>query len=568
MKRFNHLYSSDDPISILHTAKVNSVNMNGQTAVDVMKCLFEALKKKSSNADIIASKEFTYLCEIINQDVRRLEINDVVNVLKIMTYLNVPSETVIVQTLLQMIRTSVNELSIQQVSFIYYLLSQHERTALVEALLTALPLVFDAQLDIQLDRDDINSLTDALLFSSKIRNTRTTEIVVHALSDYEQRLDVRDARTIHHLLSNLEELPVSSASVIYNVQRVCLQHVKDLTINDICGLLKEISRNLLKSRMEFYNEYLIDALTNAALALNISFPEALYIANKLNRMNYSSIPLLDYLAAKCFEDPSIITTCTLRQVQCFVKGFALTDYKPVFWDIIRETLLASTVNRKFPVDSVLDFVLDLTALDCYHSEILEMAFRVNIMEIDRKQRDAETSKLLNLYQTVKTLYPSYTGAWPDARDLESVDSEYNRLYSLTPVLARALGGVQYVQTHLRTKLGHFVDHVVVMQPGGQPVAINNENDSTERSDSQFVEDLISPPESRTILIFVLPADAYSINCQRLKSTWSLRLRSAEALTGFSTIAINSHLLQCLPERERVQYVKQAIRLKCDDVSTF
>lgn len=69
-----------------------------------------------------------------------------------------------------------------------------------------------------------------------------------------------------------------------------------------------------------------------------------------------------------------------------------------------------------------------------------------------------------------------------------------------------------------------------------------------------------------LLIFNLPDTAYAVNSQRLKSTWLLKIKSAETLIKSNTIAINSSSWVKLPEYERVPYLMQAIRLKCEDLS--
>lgn len=69
-----------------------------------------------------------------------------------------------------------------------------------------------------------------------------------------------------------------------------------------------------------------------------------------------------------------------------------------------------------------------------------------------------------------------------------------------------------------------------------------------------------------ILIFNLPEAAYAVNSQRLKSTWSLKIKSVEALIKTNAIAINSNSWMKLPEYERLPYLMRAIRLKCKDNS--
>jgi len=57
-----------------------------------------------------------------------------------------------------------------------------------------------------------------------------------------------------------------------------------------------------------------------------------------------------------------------------------------------------------------------------------------------------------------------------------------------------------------------------------------------------------------------------MNSQRLKSTWSLKIKSVEALIKTNAIAVNSTSWMKLPEYERLPYLMRAIRLKCEDNS--
>ena len=59
-----------------------------------------------------------------------------------------------------------------------------------------------------------------------------------------------------------------------------------------------------------------------------------------------------------------------------------------------------------------------------------------------------------------------------------------------------------------------------------------------------------------------------MNSQRIKSTWSLKIKSVEALIKTNVIAINSSSWMKLPEYEKVPYLMRAIRLKCEDDSSL
>lgn len=211
---------------------------------------------------------------------------------------------------------------------------------------------------------------------------------------------------------------------------------------------------------KFYNEALVDAFVNSALSAEISFNSSIYLLKILNELNYAHIPFLEYLAAICFEQPNLLKNATYLKISIFLKGLINADYKPVFWDVIRDAILANKVevfNR-----SMIKFALHLVALDCYSPSLISKVFS-QVIKPNEPIKDIHMRELLLLYQSVKTLYPTYNGPWPSQDILEYAISIHKTLlspilptFSLKMALELALGGPQYVHNDLKTKLGHYI----------------------------------------------------------------------------------------------------------------
>lgn len=99
---------------------------------------------------------------------RSIDIYEVIEALKILSYIRTPTDSKIAQILLQLIRQNVNSLSLQQIIFVEYLIKQFKQTTpLSEALLIALPIVFEVNLEVKIDRDNMSHLCDVLQYVSR-----------------------------------------------------------------------------------------------------------------------------------------------------------------------------------------------------------------------------------------------------------------------------------------------------------------------------------------------------------------------------------------------------------------
>ncbi|KYN16616.1 PREDICTED: uncharacterized protein LOC108764067 [Trachymyrmex cornetzi] len=562
-------------MDILEKVARNYTNMTIHDAIDTIFTLFKASKNMPGDLQNIKQHiGFMCLCEVLNRNIRLMKTNEIISSLRMLTYFKIPANCVLTQSLLQMIRANVNEISLQEIISIIVILKKMDSTPLRDALSIALPVVFEAQLPTKLDPDNIFMLTQSLRLISEnsINNPKIQNIILKSLQKFEKDLNIQAAWSIFCSLCVASYPSPMAFELLFNIQKILISDAKQLSIQEIIMALHKLVLVTARNKeygCKFYNEALVDAFVNSALSAEISFDSSIYLLKRLNELNYAHIPFLEYLAAKCFEQPNLLKDASYFKVSIFLEGLINADYKPVFWDIIRDAILANKVENKIFNRSMIKFALHLIALDCYSPNLISKVFSQIIKTNDAM--DIHVRELLLLYQSVKTLYPMYNGPWPSQDILEHAVNIHRTLlspilptFSLKTALELALGGPQYVHNNLRTKLGHYIDHVVVMRKGGYPVAINTV--TSNATNMTYIEDIQAPSESQMILIFNLPEAAYAVNSQRLKSTWSLKIKSVEALIKTNAIAINSNSWMKLPEYERLPYLMRAIRLKCEDDS--
>lgn len=204
----------------------------------------------------------------------------------------------------------------------------------------------------------------------------------------------------------------------------------------------------------------MDACVSSALSSNINFISGIQLLKLLNDLNYAHISFLEYLAAKCFQEPNLLKDASYFKVSVFLEGLINADYKPVFWDTIRDAIFANEVENKFFRKSMIKFALHLMALDCYNPNLLKKVFSENVKPIinNTARKNIYAKEILLLYQSVKTLYPTYDGPLPTQDILEYAINISPTLpkYPIKAALELALGGPQYICNNLRTKLGHHI----------------------------------------------------------------------------------------------------------------
>lgn len=220
---------------------------------------------------------FTKLCQRLKTQAAQIELNDSIDALKVVSYVGVPAQSTIVQILLQLIRQNINFLTLKQIIFMEFLLtkSRHnfdkDNTPLVEALKLALPIVFDVNLPLKMDRDDVNALTSYLFYAASSTNglsASSIELICDAL--LQPHIEFTHAQISKSVVWSICDMPVSSElcePLLKKALKALTVHLDELNYNDVDTTLSKLVRNYASEKYAFYyDELFFDSCTNYLIA--------------------------------------------------------------------------------------------------------------------------------------------------------------------------------------------------------------------------------------------------------------------------------------------------------------
>jgi len=228
---------------ILDKAAKNCTDMTVHDAIDTIFTLFKASKNMEEDLQNIKQHiGFIRLCEVLNRNIRLMKTNEIINSLRMLTYFKIPVNCVLIQSLLQMIRANVNEISLQDIINIIVLLKKMDSTPLRDALLIALPVVFEVQLPTKLDLDNIFMLTQSLRLISEnnINNPEIQNIILKSLQKFETNLNVQTAWSIFCSLCVASYLSPIAFELLFNIQKILISDAKQLSISEIKRALNKL----------------------------------------------------------------------------------------------------------------------------------------------------------------------------------------------------------------------------------------------------------------------------------------------------------------------------------------
>lgn len=226
----------------------NIKNMDAKTAVRTVDILYQKFNRniKLDQTDVTNSKGFENICKVILKDVRSLSRYDTINILRCLLFFNVSANSVLIQTLLQMIRVSLNDFTVGQIMILYSMLYDMEKSFLSESLLRALPYAFKQQAQIELNSDSTN-LFQVLNFCSMINNLTVKRHILRVLQKDKNRINLDNVMPVFNAIYSLPKLCLPSTRLLHYVQYMILINCNRLNFNEIKHLLHCISKKVLNS---------------------------------------------------------------------------------------------------------------------------------------------------------------------------------------------------------------------------------------------------------------------------------------------------------------------------------
>lgn len=542
--------------------------MTSHQTIACLRAIFQHQKPEGriiKSPDIVKHPVFGHLCENLRQNARSLSLNDTIDSLKILSFLGIQPNSRIMTSLLSLIRFQINDVTLAHLVFLDVLLKKMEKTPLVEALSIALPMIFQIQLPLKIDRENIRELNDCLTFATRNHvSDQAKTSVVTALTLHGEDLTALEAAYTLRLMCDLKPYNQGYDKLILNCFGVLNKNFHDLYFSTIDSILSKVVDRYSFYNAIYYNEEFMQKCAEFVIKNEMDVQKVLALLKKFNKLSFVNIELLDYLLSKLALDPKMLEDATPGYILTLVGALSTANYVPSEWKIVKKHVLRNPIFENQRVDLPwLKFVLDLLVLDVWRPDLIERIFQPAFLRqyFARENNQLDYCLLLTLYQVVNTLKKDeYMGPLPgDKYLIKAEELSVNDDQLLAPSLKYIYSNFS-ILSKARTRLGHSIEHVIVLDQGNHPAEPSLSSDFTveDPTHSQTVEDL-QEKGFKLLAVVRPPKSQYIHNFDRMKGIFVLKLKTLEEILPVALVS--GRVWIDLHENEKIPYLDQVIREK-------
>uniref|UniRef100_A0A1B6DKJ2 FAST kinase leucine-rich domain-containing protein n=3 Tax=Clastoptera arizonana TaxID=38151 RepID=A0A1B6DKJ2_9HEMI len=279
--------SATDTIDVLDAVNQHHSIMNNKHAFNALRTIFLLQKSQNSsmsNGEVTNSPQFRILANTLRSQIKHLEINELIDALKFLGYIGIPATSKITQEILHLLSKHVNELSLQQITFLDFVMKDFVKTPLVTALKIALPIVFEAHLISTCDLENVIQLGDLLKFVSRRPiHEKCTRHIIEALTEQRKMIDFKLAKSIIRSLCDLKRKVQYDEILLHHSLDVLTDSINDLSFHEIDFVLTQVLSKYTLGYDYFYHEEFLNACSRYIIEKQCSFEHGIWTLKKLCR---------------------------------------------------------------------------------------------------------------------------------------------------------------------------------------------------------------------------------------------------------------------------------------------
>ncbi|XP_044729631.1 uncharacterized protein LOC123292981 [Chrysoperla carnea] len=542
--------------------------MNNRHIIQAFRSLFSLQKIHKTdlkNEQILTHPSFEKLCLVLRKRSRDLEITELLEVLKTVTYVGVNSNSTITQILLQLLRHQINNLSLQQIIFLQFILNKFTSNPLVDALKIALPIVLDINLRTKIDTTNLNELSHLLQFASKNQISKENiDYIINVLISH----DIQNIHMAKSIVWSVCDLPVEDVAY-EKLLKKCLDLIsKDLSqlkCTEVDTTLSKLAQRFSSrnNAVWFYHEKFANSCAEYIIDNRLDINVANGIQRRLLQFDHVHMPLIDYFTNLYLNDPTLLLNNKTVFMKTFISSIVRADYINLkSLPNVKEIIQKYIDSKERKEIAGINFTLELAVLDFYNRKVLETSLEDEYLQRTvNKGNLTQCQNLLLLSQALVHLNKDHTDLVPSNTIINAALERIppRNEFPLKNALSVALGGYNYFKTNVNANLGYAIDHIMVVRRGGFPIAINQNDEANVQTN---LEDIECSNDNQMVAIITFPSNCYAINSHRLKGNYSFMVNLLEA-RGIRTIPISIMKWNKLLDFEKIPYLMQKIKLECD-----
>lgn len=388
-----------------------------------------------------------------------------------MSYLGVPVNSEIFNTFLTLLRKEINNASLMHIVFLDYLFRKIDRSnsPLVDALRMSFPILFELNLDNQIDHDNVPQLVDLLSFICRNKvNKKSVMAVVNALLLHGEGFDYLTAKKIAWSLSdsNLNFTTVQQEKLFHNAMNCLTREKEKLAIDQLETVVIKMSKKYTKNP-NFLHEGFLNAIATLLIREEADFEMCCYFLKGFNKMSFINLPLLHFTLSQFYKNPAVLSECRPAVLLSLVGALSNAGYsnfspedRAVFTKSINQNALFDSEITGFPWTKL---ACELASIDVFNHRLITRLFSDEFLdEYMARKSTIDYLQLLNIYQYCSLFCQAEIQTWPSENHLNGAKEVIlnRQSFAVKKSLEYAFGGQEYIATKVLTKFLHLIDHIL------------------------------------------------------------------------------------------------------------
>lgn len=541
--------------------------------------------KQQKLSQVIASKEFGYLCNRTIRVMRGLDAAQLISIFISLNDLKIPPEVLIYQSILQLTRVKINDFSVPQITLLSYILDKrvlerHAKDPVVKALKTALPMVTDMKI-INKEFNDQSSHVIIRTIGFGAFNGMSGEalnILLESLKGCPEPISEDDcssliiALTNSHVTQRCEGLNHKLAAELVQNSLDVICKSTSMTDDKLLGLF----RRSFNDKRTNYSKDFLDKVCDTFVRIidQQSWKEVCMFAKSLTDFQHVSNDFLDALEKKILtEEPDETQDIISLLTHLVVPGGNWTPSSG--WGKILDILLEPERIERMIENSPKNYYVLLEKL-CFighyrfsvfkhlletlkshsHHEINNRCIininlgichdpLVDINDLGDENRHLLRQQLHGVTQTAIE--------HQDHHRKELVDSTFSILHQ---TLTRGLGGEDFVRRGVWTREGSFLDFLIAMRRGNYPVAIGK-GVVVPGDQLCFIDDLNIPEDAKLLAVIGLSSKSFLRHPQYIQTLIDFKMRMMRS-QGIHILTVNVTDFEKMLPKEQIPFIMREV----------
>lgn len=207
-------------------------------------------------------------------------------ILKCLSYFEVHPKSKLMQSVLQLIASNVNELSLQSIMFLDFLLVDLPNSPLVDALKISLPIVFQAHYPSRVHHQSSDNLIEMLAFST--RKQLSDEVTCKLLDTLVERNNVeyneRNAKSIVMSIVHCKNHKSVHGILLKRTLMWMSQNLRRFKFDDVENITARLINKYVWVDDIFYHEIYLNSVIEHLIENQHDFNDCMLVLKKLTRI--------------------------------------------------------------------------------------------------------------------------------------------------------------------------------------------------------------------------------------------------------------------------------------------